>query len=64
MSTKTTALSGGRSSLRDNITRYFSFSAIIILVLALSITQENWLGTTNLSNLLRDTAPLMIMAVT
>ena len=57
MSTKTTALSGGRSSLRDNITRYFSFSAIIILVVVLTATQDNFLGQMNLRNLLRDTAP-------
>ena len=62
MSTKTTALGGGKSYVRDNITRYFSFSAIIILVVALTATQDNFLGAMNLRNLLRDTAPLMIMS--
>ena len=62
MTTKTPQTVKKSAGVRDNIMKYFSFSAIIILVLALSITQENWLGTTNLSNLLRDTAPLMIMS--
>ena len=61
MSTKNKALPGKRAIL-DNIMEYFSFSAIIILLLALSLTQENFLGEINLKNLLRDTAPLMIMA--
>ena len=62
MTTKSPQTVKKSAGVRDNIMKYFSFSAIIILVLALSITQENWLGTTNLSNLLRDTAPLMIMS--
>jgi ribose/xylose/arabinose/galactoside ABC-type transport system permease subunit len=49
-------------SLRENIMKYFSFSAIIILLVVLSLTQKNFLGTMNLTNLLRDTAPLMIMS--
>ncbi len=51
-----------RLSLRENIMKYFSFSAIIILMVVLSLTQKNFLGTMNLTNLLRDTAPLMIMS--
>ena len=62
MTTKTPQAVKKNAGVRDNIMKYFSFSAIIILVVALSITQENWLGTSNLSNLLRDTAPLMIMS--
>lgn len=52
----------GKAVLRDNLMKYFSFSAIVILLLAFSITQENFLGTMNMKNLLRDTAPLMIMS--
>ena len=52
----------GKNEILDNIMKYFSFSAIIILLLALSLTQENFLGEINLKNLLRDTAPLMIMS--
>ncbi len=62
MKTKTPNVSGRSAWLRDNITKYFSFSAIIILLVALSLTQDNFLGTSNLKNLLRDTAPLMIMS--
>ncbi|MCI9678484.1 MAG: ABC transporter permease [Oscillospiraceae bacterium] len=61
MTTKKKALPGKKAVL-DNIMEYFSFSAIVILLLALSLTQENFLGEINLKNLLRDTAPLMIMA--
>lgn len=46
----------------DNITKYFSASAIIILLIVLTTTQDNFLGTYNLKNLLRDPAALMIMA--
>ena len=60
MSTKTKA--PGKKAILDNIMEYFSFSAIIILLVSLSLTQENFLGEINLKNLLRDTAPLMIMA--
>ncbi len=48
---------------RDHIVRYISFSTIIILVTAFQSMQGNFLGKSNLTNLLRDTAPLMIMAV-
>jgi ribose transport system permease protein len=47
---------------RENMLRYLSFSAIILLVVGLGLTQENFLGKANLTTLLRDTAPLMIMA--
>ena len=52
----------GTGSILDNIMKYFSFSAIIILLVGLSATQPNFLGEINLKNLLRDTAPLMIMS--
>lgn len=51
-----------KQSLTDNITKYFSASAIIILLVVLTLTQDNFLGTYNLKNLLRDPAALMIMA--
>lgn len=54
--------SPGGASILDNIMKYFSFSAIIVLLVGLSLTQENFLGEINLKNLLRDTAPLMIMS--
>ena len=43
MKTKTPNVSGRSAWLRDNITKYFSFSAIIILLVALSLTQDNFL---------------------
>lgn len=51
-----------RMRLKDNIARYFSFSAIVFLLLGLSLTQQNFLGAANIRNMLRDTAPLMIMS--
>lgn len=51
-----------KQNLMDNITKYFSASAIIILLVVLTATQDNFLGTYNLKNLLRDPAALMIMA--
>jgi ribose/xylose/arabinose/galactoside ABC-type transport system permease subunit len=42
--------------------KYFSFSAIIILVLVFWMIDPGFLNRANLSNLLSDTAPLMIMA--
>lgn len=51
-----------KQSFMDNITKYFSASAIIILLIVLTATQDNFLGTYNLKNLLRDPAALMIMA--
>lgn len=62
MKTKAPTLSVKGSALRENITRYFSVFVIVILVVALTLTQQNFLGTMNLRNLLRDTAPLMIMS--
>ena len=47
MKTKTPNVSGRSAWLRDNITKYFSFSAIIILLVALSLTQDNFLGTSD-----------------
>ena len=54
-------MSGRSAWLRDNITKYFSFSAIIILLVALSLTQDNFLGTSNLKTCCA-TRPLMIMS--
>lgn len=51
-----------KQNLMDNITKYISASAIVILLVLLTATQENFLGTYNLKNLLRDPAPLMLMA--
>lgn len=51
-----------RMHIRENIMGYFSFSAIILLLIGLSISDKNFLGKANLTTLLRDTAPLMIMA--
>ena len=51
-----------KQSIMDNITKYFSASAIIILLIVLTATQDNFLGNYNLKNLLRDPAALMIMA--
>lgn len=51
-----------KQNIMDNITKYFSASAIIILLVVLTATQDNFLGTYNLKNLLRDPAALMIMA--
>jgi ribose transport system permease protein len=51
-----------RNHLRENLIGYFSFSAIILLTIGFSLTEENFLGKANLTTLLRDTAPLMIMS--
>lgn len=51
-----------KQSVMDNITKYVSVSAIIILLVVLTLTQDNYLGTYNVKNLLRDPAALMIMA--
>ena len=48
--------------LRQNIMKFFSSFAIIILLVTLSLSYETFLGKANVANLLRDTAPLMIMA--
>lgn len=42
--------------------KYFSFSAIIILILVFWLIEPGFLNKANLSSLLSDTAPLMIMA--
>ncbi len=47
----------------NNIVRYFSFSTIILLAVGITLARPNFLSTLNLTNLFRDTAPLMIMSV-
>lgn len=42
--------------------QYFSFSAVIILIAAFTIMDKNFLNAANLSNLLSDTAPLLILS--
>lgn len=49
-------------NIKDNIMRYVSSSAIVILVVGFTIIQGNFLGAANLKTLLSDTAPLIIMA--
>ena len=51
-----------KQSVMDNITKYISALFIVVLLVLLTATQENFLGTYNLKNLLRDPAPLMLMA--
>ncbi|MDR3050193.1 MAG: ABC transporter permease [Oscillospiraceae bacterium] len=48
--------------LRDNLVKYFSFSAIVILVVGFTLARPNFLGVANLKTLLSDSAPLLIMA--
>lgn len=59
---QSSASAGSRLRLRGHLTQYLSFSAIVVLLVGLSLTQQNFLGRMNMSNLFRDTAPLMIMA--
>lgn len=47
---------------RNNFMKYFSFSAIVILIIGFSLAQNNFLGQANLKTLLSDSAPLIIMA--
>lgn len=53
---------GGKLKIRDNIMKYFSFSAIVILVIGFSMSHSSFLGAANLKTLLSDSAPLIIMA--
>ena len=46
-----------------NIVQYFSVLAIIVLILVFWLIDPGFLNTANLSSLLSDTAPLMIMAL-
>lgn len=46
----------------SQIMKYFSFSAIVILILVFWLIEPGFLSSANLSSLLSDTAPLMIMA--
>ncbi len=47
---------------KDNFAIYFSISIIVILTIVFSTMESSFIGYANLSNLLSDTAPLMIMA--
>lgn len=51
-----------KQSVMDNITKYISAIFIVVLLVLLTATQDNFLGSYNLKNLLRDPAPLMLMA--
>ncbi|MCL2320393.1 MAG: ABC transporter permease [Treponema sp.] len=51
-----------RMRIQENIMRYFSFSAIIILIIGFTVLQPRFLGQANLRTLLGDSAPLIIMA--
>ncbi len=51
------------AGFQNNIVRYFSFSTILLLVVGITLARPNFLGVMNLTNLFRDTAPLMIMSV-
>ena len=53
---------GGKINFKDNIMKFFSFSAIVILVISFSIAQNHFLGPANLRTLLSDSAPLIVMA--
>ena len=53
---------GRRMRIQESIMRYFSFSAIIILVIGFTAMQPRFLSEANLRTLLNDTAPLLIMA--
>ena len=51
-----------RMRIQESIMRYFSFSAIVILIVGFTILQPRFLGQANLRTLLNDSAPLIIMA--
>jgi ribose/xylose/arabinose/galactoside ABC-type transport system permease subunit len=51
-----------KQKVMDNITKYISAIFIVVLLVLLTATQPNFLGTYNMKNLLRDPAPLMLMA--
>lgn len=62
MKDKSTPDIGKQMKFRENFMKYFSFSAIVILVIGFSLAQNNFLGQANLRTLLSDSAPLIIMA--
>jgi ribose transport system permease protein len=53
---------GRRMQIQDKFMRYFSFSAIVILVVGFTLAQNRFLGRANLRTLLSDSAPLIVMA--
>ena len=60
MSVKTDV--GRRMRIQENIMRYFSFSAIIILVIGFTLMHPRFVSEANLRNLFIASAPLLIMA--
>lgn len=62
MSQNSGAQLGRTMRVRENIIKYFSFSAIVILVILFTSLEPGFIRTANLKNLLSDTAPLVIMA--
>ncbi|HYE68042.1 MAG TPA: hypothetical protein VEA58_05480, partial [Anaerovoracaceae bacterium] len=47
---------------KNNFAMYFSISIIVILTIVFTTMESSFLSYANISNLLSDTAPLMIMA--
>lgn len=62
MSQKSSAQLGRTMRFRENIVKYFSFSAIVILVILFTSLEPGFVRAANLKNLLSDSAPLVIMA--
>jgi len=60
MGVKTDA--GRKMRIQENIMRYFSFSAIIILVVGFTLVHSRFVSEANLRNLFIASAPLLIMA--
>ena len=48
---------------RENLMRYISVVSIVVLALIFNGMQPNFLGTTNITSMLRDNAALLVMAV-
>lgn len=48
---------------RENLMRYISMVSIVVLALIFNGMQPNFLGTTNITSMLRDNAALLVMAV-
>ena len=48
--------------IKKHAMQTFSFSAVVLLIIAFTVMNDSFLNRANLSNLLSDTAPLLIMA--